>query len=83
MQMKYTLLRLSLSNCPMVVIVIFRDRIIHLLAVRSYKRPELLIRLRKGKTCLLCVQSHFLNNSLLLAVHKEPVDMSVGSQLRW
>ena len=29
-----------------------RDRIIHLLAIRPYKKPELIIRLRKGKSTL-------------------------------
>ncbi|KAH3833030.1 RNA polymerase II elongation factor ELL2-like [Dreissena polymorpha] len=35
------------SGNPAVTSMPYRDRIIHLLAVRSYKRPELLIRLRK------------------------------------
>ncbi len=30
------------------VIFIIRDRIVHLLAVRSYQRPELILRLQRG-----------------------------------
>ena len=34
---------------PSVINLPFRDRIIHLLAIRPYKKPELLARLHKGK----------------------------------
>ena len=53
--MKMTPLKLSkIEYCKNVEIYVIlstcRDRIIHLLAIRPYKKPELIIRLRKGKT---------------------------------
>ena len=53
--MKMTPLKIYLiEHCKNIEIYVIlspcRDRIIHLLAIRPYKKPELIIRLRKGKT---------------------------------
>ena len=35
-------------------VMAFRDRVIHLLAVRAYKRPELILRLQNGMYVACC-----------------------------
>ena len=40
------------------IFVFFRDRVIHLLALHSYKKPELMLRLQKGN--ILIQTCHFI-----------------------